>query len=546
MRAGVVGARRVHSETMVIWPGFRLRDAAAIFAAGSLCVAAIFADATPARAQPRAQSQADAQSEVSLDYFHERLEPFGKWVNHPVWGEVWQPDAGPNFRPYFYGYWDYTSDYGSLWVSNEPYGDIVYHYGRWLFDMNYGWLWVPGYVWGPSWVVWRANQDYVGWLPMPPGYLDYDQPLRTAPYAGDNWYGYQTFYGPTFVSEYFYTLWVFVENNDFGRSDRRRYVIDIRRLRDLYHGSRDRTRYVNDRDRIVDRFIDPDWLKREAHRDVKAKPAFNFLHRNVPMNSVSKGADIFRRRHDANPTNTDPIVRSGVPSIAPTFRERAGGNTQNSTMENNAPLRQNNFGRGTLAPVPDSLSRSRFGRAPAEPTGDANAHPLLPGTERGRLRANGEGNANTNTNANAASPAPGFAPFNRAARGDSAGGATFGRRGLHENAPSTEGAPAVLPAVPNPGGAANPPRATANFGSPAAAPGMFHVPGAGGPLSRTTLPGPGPSIAAVPSVAPLPAAPAIVAPASPPPGPSSAPASNGSARGGASVGNSPFHRPGGF
>jgi len=85
-------------------------------------------------------------------------------------------------------------------------------------------------------------------------------------------------------------------------------------------------------------------------------------------------------------------------------------------------------------------------------------------------------------------PAPGFTPFNRAARGDSAGGATFGRRGLRENAPSSEGAPAVLPAVPNPGGAANPPRATANFGSPAAAPGMFHVPGAGGPLSRTTLP----------------------------------------------------------
>ncbi len=235
MRAGLVGARRVHSETMVIWPGFRLRDAAAIFAA--CCFAAMFAYATPARAQSSAQSQAGAQIEVSLDYFHERLAPFGKWLNHPVWGEVWQPDAGPNFRPYFYGYWDYTSDYGSLWVSNEPYGDIVYHYGRWLFDMNYGWLWVPGYVWGPSWVVWRANQDYVGWLPMPPGYLDYDQPLRTAPYAGDDWYGYQTFYGPTFVSEYFYTLWVFVQNNDFGRSDRRRYVVDIRRLRDLYQSA---------------------------------------------------------------------------------------------------------------------------------------------------------------------------------------------------------------------------------------------------------------------------------------------------------------------
>src|SRR5258705_433297 len=156
---------------MVIGPNFRFRDAAVVLAALALCCAVGLLATAPARAQAQAQTQT-GMPEVGLEYFHERLTPLGDWLNHPVWGEVWQPDAGPNFRPYFYGYWDYTSDYGSLWVSNEPYGDIVYHYGRWVFDMNYGWLWVPGYVWGPSWVVWRANQDYVGWLPMPPGYLD--------------------------------------------------------------------------------------------------------------------------------------------------------------------------------------------------------------------------------------------------------------------------------------------------------------------------------------------------------------------------------------
>ena len=528
----------------MIWPGFRLRDAAAIFAA--CCFAAMFAYATPARAQSSAQSQAGAQIEVSLDYFHERLAPFGKWLNHPVWGEVWQPDAGPNFRPYFYGYWDYTSDYGSLWVSNEPYGDIVYHYGRWLFDMNYGWLWVPGYVWGPSWVVWRANQDYVGWLPMPPGYLDYDQPLRTAPYAGDDWYGYQTFYGPTFVSEYFYTLWVFVQNNDFGRSDRRRYVVDIRRLRDLYHGSRDRTRYVNDRDRIVDRFIDPDWLKREAHRDVEAKPALNFLHRNVPMNSVSQGSKIFRRRHDANPSNADRIVRAAAPSIAPTFRDAAGANTPNGTTENGPALRQNNFGRGNLPPVPDSPGRSKFVRPPGlDPSVNGIALPNTPGNDRGRARASSEGNAGT------ASPPPGLAPFNRASRGvpsDGASGAGVARRALERgNAPSTEGAPAGLPAISNPGAAAaNPPHVIGNAGGPGPiAPGIFHVPGAGAPAARTALPGPVPGLAPAPSIAPPPAAPSIIAPPSPLPGPPpSAPAS--SVRGGVSTGNPLFNHRGGL
>src|SRR6185295_18134620 len=296
---------------MMIWLHFRLRAAAALFAVPFLCAAALLFSAAPASAQAPSSSQM-APSEVSLEYFHERLTPLGNWVNHPVWGEVWQPDAGPNFRPYFYGYWDYTSDYGSLWVSNEPYGDIVYHYGRWVFGMNYGWLWVPGYVWGPSWVVWRANQDYVGWLPMPPGYLDYDQPLRSAPYASDSWYGYQTFYGPVFVSEYFYTLWIFVQNNDFGRSDRRRYVTDLRSVRDLYHGSNDRTHYVTLKDRIIDSFIDHDWLKREAHRDFEPKPAERFLHRNVPMMSVSQGREIFRHRPNVNPANGDPFVANAA------------------------------------------------------------------------------------------------------------------------------------------------------------------------------------------------------------------------------------------
>src|SRR5580692_3524589 len=78
--------------------------------------------ATPLPAQTR------AAPEVSLAYFKDRLSLFGSWLKHPKWGDVWQPDAGPHFRPYFYGYWQHTTDYGWLWVSNEPYGDIVYHY----------------------------------------------------------------------------------------------------------------------------------------------------------------------------------------------------------------------------------------------------------------------------------------------------------------------------------------------------------------------------------------------------------------------------------
>jgi len=245
--------------------------------------------------------QARPQGEVSFEYFQERLSNLGRWLRHPVWGDVWQPDAGRDFRPYFYGYWQYTSDYGWLWVSNEPYGDIVYHYGRWVYDPNYGWLWAPGYVWGPSWVAWRETDGYIGWFPMPPGYQDFSLgpivPPFVPSYAPNDLYGYQYFYGNNFAQDAFAGLWVFVPSLHFGRSDHRPYVTDKGRVRDLYHRSHDRTHYMHDRDRdrIVDRSIDKDALERQTNRYFGAQTGAQFMRRDTPVTSVTEGQEIFRR-----------------------------------------------------------------------------------------------------------------------------------------------------------------------------------------------------------------------------------------------------------
>jgi hypothetical protein len=240
---------------------------------------------------------------VSFDYFQQRLSVFGHWIRHPVWGDVWQPDAGANFRPYFYGYWQYTTDYGWLWVSNEPYGDIVYHYGRWAYDPYFGWLWVPGYIWGPSWVVWRESDGYIGWLAMPPGYdvvagyQDFSGYTPPAPaFAPENLYGYQNFYSG-FPTDSFLGLWVFAPNQDFGRSDRRRYIIDKEKLRELYRGSHDSTHYVHDRDRdrVVDQSIDKNALEQSTHRHFETTEGGRFLRRDTPVTSVSEGQDVARR-----------------------------------------------------------------------------------------------------------------------------------------------------------------------------------------------------------------------------------------------------------
>ena len=185
-------------------------------------VAAVAQD-TPARADARVTSP------VSLTYLMDRLSLFGRWFRNPKWGVVWQPDAGPTFRPYFFGYWQDTEEYGWFWVSSEPYGDIVYHYGRWVFDQQAGWLWVPGYVWGPSWVVWRESENAIGWMPMPPGYADYESGggLPRAASGAMARTVMEGLYGRAFAASTFYDLWAFVAPEDFGLSRRRRGMSSI-------------------------------------------------------------------------------------------------------------------------------------------------------------------------------------------------------------------------------------------------------------------------------------------------------------------------------
>lgn len=108
------------------------------------------------------------------------LAPDGTWVEDPVYGLVWIPDAsvvGPDFVPYATaGYWTYTSEGQWVWVSEYGWGSVVFHYGRWVWIPERGWAWIPGRMYAPAWVVWRVGDPgygYVGWAPMPPTYYWY-------------------------------------------------------------------------------------------------------------------------------------------------------------------------------------------------------------------------------------------------------------------------------------------------------------------------------------------------------------------------------------
>src|SRR5947207_1432920 len=114
--------------------------------------------------------RAQADTEVSLNFFYDNLSDQGNWIEVADYGYCFQPNvavSNSDWRPYADGYWAYT-DAGWTWVSYEDFGWATYHYGRWTNLVDYGWVWVPGYEWGPAWVSWRTGGDYVGWAPLPP------------------------------------------------------------------------------------------------------------------------------------------------------------------------------------------------------------------------------------------------------------------------------------------------------------------------------------------------------------------------------------------
>ncbi|SVB91814.1 uncharacterized protein METZ01_LOCUS244668, partial [marine metagenome] len=109
---------------------------------------------------------------VVNNHYYGALDPYGDWIYDGSHGWVWRPtvavvDGG--WRPYSQGgRWIY-SDVGWYWNSYYSWGWAPFHYGRWHRSILHGWYWVPGYTWSPAWVMWRSNDHYAGWAPLPPG-----------------------------------------------------------------------------------------------------------------------------------------------------------------------------------------------------------------------------------------------------------------------------------------------------------------------------------------------------------------------------------------
>ncbi|MEI9929522.1 MAG: DUF6600 domain-containing protein [Rhizomicrobium sp.] len=200
---------------------------------------------------------------ISFQSFHDKLQPYGKWVDHPRWGRAWHPYAS-NFRPYENGHWEDNDEYGSVWVSADPWGDTPYHYGRWGYDQSYGgWLWVPDYTWGPAWVTWRTSDDNLGWFPIPPrewdGYGVYQD-------RWSSWYGYEGVLG----AAAFYGLWSFVPAVDIFAGNIRGRIVDRGGYGRFIGRSRGWGRLGVERGHIVNRAFDRARFSAQFHHPLPA------------------------------------------------------------------------------------------------------------------------------------------------------------------------------------------------------------------------------------------------------------------------------------
>ncbi len=270
--------------------------------------------AIPALLATTAAIPANAQISVSIgfDDFHSRLAPYGTWSNNPRWGEVWHPTrVNRDFRPYSDGYWANTREYGVAWVSNESWGDIPYHYGRWVSDPREGWIWVPGYVWGPSWVVWRSGNGNIGWFPMPPGDNYYGDGAYRDNF--DNEYGYRDWYGPSFGSDQFLSLWIFVSQDHFADRNYRNYAIPQRDYARFISQTTNTTNYVTINNYVVNRSIDQNRLPRSTSQLFQPVPASNVFGRNSEVTQAGVGRQVEQRERQQHPipVNINPVEQRG-------------------------------------------------------------------------------------------------------------------------------------------------------------------------------------------------------------------------------------------
>ncbi|MEI7812920.1 MAG: DUF6600 domain-containing protein [Ignavibacteria bacterium] len=283
-----------------------------------------------------------------VNFFFSSLSPHGEWIEIDNDLYAWHPNGvSGRWMPYSEGRWIW-SDYGWYWDSYEPFGWAVYHYGRWYNDEYYGWIWIPDDKWGPAWVEWRNNNDYVGWAPLPP-------------YAV-----FTVGIGIHFTRDWHFParFWNYVHCNNFYDYDIAPSLVNDRMKISIHPGTKYRDNYDYRDGRVINRGIDRDFIEKRGGRSIVQRNISETKLRDFEGSRGSANRD--RNKIEVFRPNSQELNKSG--DISKTDIKRPGRKT--------------------------SLDLSRIGRpAPADRTPDVSPDKPREGNDRNKgVNRNNEGN----------------------------------------------------------------------------------------------------------------------------------------------------------
>jgi len=269
----------------------------------------------------RQSDYGDTGGRVSYRSFHRTLAAHGDWVYSDRWGEVWIPSDVPRgFHPYYTGgHWANTREYGWMWVSDYDWGDIAFHYGRWVNDPDDGWMWIPGYVWSPGWVVWRSNDRYTGWMPMPPdeGFLRGDTggfSISINFNRTDDYYGYSRWYGRSYDQNRFASNWVFVGTGNLSDRDYRSHAVSGGNVVNIINTTNNVTNYTVVNNYVVNRSVDARAVEQAGGRPVATVSAATVVRTPALITTADTGRAVQVQTRQAQPQGTGTVSSAPQPS----------------------------------------------------------------------------------------------------------------------------------------------------------------------------------------------------------------------------------------
>ncbi len=258
------------------------------------------------------QAAIGSAEQGTVGSFYDALVPYGEWIS--VEGTaVWHPvRMREGWRPYALGRWVWTA-YGWYWVSTEPFGWAVFHYGRWVCDDYYGWIWIPDRTWGPGWVDWRFNDDYIGWAPLAPRNFHVS---------------FSIYFGPRWSPPWHH--WNFIRCGDFGTAYRYREYIPESYMRRIIGTTRRGESFRNDNGRIINRGVDREFIERRTRERIdQAEIQVTDERRESFTRSDGRSRiEIYRPSFNAPPPVRSEIRRGNRGFSFEQERARAGSSTR--------------------------------------------------------------------------------------------------------------------------------------------------------------------------------------------------------------------------